>query len=68
MKAVLPYLIVFALLGAAEHGVLRYSMTAYKRIVLPAPAIVCPDAAQNPNHLPAPHCWDDFNAKWGGIF
>lgn len=65
---ILPYLIVFALIAAADYACVRYSVTAYKHIALPAPAMACPDAAQNPNHLPAPRCWDDFDAKWGGIF
>lgn len=50
----LPYLIVFALLGAAEYGFVCYSLTAYRHAQVSAP--ICW------------HCDLDVNAKWGGIF
>lgn len=52
---VLPYLIVFALIAAADYACVRYSLTAYKSIALPS----------------GPVCWHcdlESNAKWGGIF
>lgn len=53
-RHLMPYLIVFALIAAADYACVRYSGTAYKHQTVSAP--ICW------------HCDLDSNAKWGGIF